>query len=153
MSARVISDEKTEEETETQTFAIPAAAAGQRLDRWLATALPAQSRSALQRWIKAGAVLVDGRAAKASQSLEANQVVAVIIPETVELPTLTPEAIPLQILYEDRDLLIINKAAGIVVHPAPGHAAGTLVNAILHHCPALAGVGGERRPGIVHHPP
>ncbi len=135
---------------ETETFVLPETVTGQRLDRWLATALPTQSRSALQRWIKAGAVLVDGKAAKASQTLEAHQVVAVTMPATVDVPTLRAEAIPLQILYEDRDLLIINKAAGMVVHPAPGHEAGTLVNAILHHCPDLAGVGGERRPGIVH---
>ncbi len=135
---------------ETQIFTISAAAAGERLDRWLAVALPDQSRSAIQRWIKAGAVMVDGKPAKASQSLEADQIIAVSIPATVDVPLLVAESIPLQILYEDADLLIIDKAAGMVVHPAPGHEAGTLVNAILHHCPTLAGIGGERRPGIVH---
>ncbi len=139
-----------EQVAETQTFIISAATAGERLDRWLADALPAQSRSAIQRWIKAGAVVVDGKPAKASQSLEANQVITVMMPETVDAPRLSAESIPLQILYEDDDLLVIDKAAGMVVHPAPGHEAGTLVNAILHHCPTLAGIGGERRPGIVH---
>jgi len=133
-----------------QSFTITATTAGERLDRWLANALPTQSRSAIQRWIKGGAVLVDGQPAKASQSLEANQIVTVTIPATVDAPQLVAESIPLQILYEDEDLLIIDKAAGMVVHPAPGHEAGTLVNAILHHCPSLAGIGGERRPGIVH---
>lgn len=139
-----------EKAPEIQTFTISAATAGERLDRWLAGVLPDQSRSAIQRWIKAGAVVVDGKPAKASQPLEADQIIAVTIPATVDAPLLSAESIPLQILYEDEELLIIDKAAGMVVHPAPGHEAGTLVNAILHHCPTLAGIGGERRPGIVH---
>lgn len=132
------------------TITVPQLAIRQRLDRWLAELLPEQSRSTLQRWIKNGAVLVDGRSAKAGQPVEADQVVVITIPETPITPILTPEAIPLSILYEDEDVLVVNKMAGMVVHPAPGHEHGTLVHAILHHCPALEGVGGERRPGIVH---
>ncbi|MEZ4674710.1 MAG: RluA family pseudouridine synthase [Caldilineaceae bacterium] len=136
--------------TQIHTFSIDAHTAGNRLDRWLALAMPEHSRSAIQRWIKAGAVVVDNAPAKASQALEAGQTVVVTIPASVEVSTLIAEPIPLQLIYEDADLLVINKVAGMVVHPAPGHEAGTLVHAILHHCPNLQGVGGERRPGIVH---
>lgn len=129
---------------------VSAAAAGERLDRWLATALPDQSRSAIQRWIKEGLVTVDGAPARASLKLAAGQSVAATPPAVAPAPGLAPEATPLAIVYEDDDLLVIDKPAGMVVHPAPGHAAGTLVNAVLHHCPDIAGVGGERRPGIVH---
>jgi 23S rRNA pseudouridine1911/1915/1917 synthase len=124
--------------------------AGARLDRWLAGELPQRSRSEIQRWIKDGRVRVDGVVAKASRKLEPGQVVHVSIPQTVPAESVQPEAIPLDILYEDDDLIVINKPAGMVVHPSPGHASGTLVNAILHHCPDIKGVGGERRPGIVH---
>lgn len=136
--------------SQMQTFTITAAESGQRLDRWLVTVLPQQSRSTIQRWIKAGHVIVDGTPAKASHRLEEAQCIAVTVPTTVSPPALAPEAIPLPIIYEDDDLFMIDKAAGLVVHPAPGHETGTLVNAILHHCPDLQGVGGERRPGIVH---
>ena len=125
-------------------------AAGERLDRWLAARLPAHSRSELQRWIKEELVTVDAAPAKASLKLEAGQTVAIAPPPAPVETALAAEATPLAIVYEDADLLVIDKPAGMVVHPAPGHAAGTLVNAVLHHCPDLAGVGGERRPGIVH---
>jgi len=128
----------------------PPEAVGQRLDRWLAEQLPEQSRSAIQRWIKAGAIRVDGALVKAGQALEAQQQITLTIPQVTDVPSLTAEAIPLKILYEDDNLLIVDKEAGMVVHPAPGHESGTLVHAILHHCPELEGVGGERRPGIVH---
>ncbi|MCB0060680.1 MAG: RluA family pseudouridine synthase [Caldilineaceae bacterium] len=134
----------------THTFAISPAEAGQRLDRWLASALPDHSRSAIQRWIKDGHVLLDGSPVKASYPLEPGNSIVVTIPAPVSVPNLQAQALPLPILYEDDDLLIVDKPAGMVVHPAPGHEAGTLVNAILHHCPTLEGVGGERRPGIVH---
>lgn len=137
-------------ETATHTIITPSEATGQRLDRWLAELFPEHSRSALQRWIKSGAILVDGTIAKAGQLLEANRRITLTIPETVAVPALRAEAIPLQVVYEDDNMLIIDKEAGMVVHPAPGHESGTLVHAILHHCPALEGVGGERRPGIVH---
>jgi 23S rRNA pseudouridine1911/1915/1917 synthase len=123
---------------------------GQRLDRWLALALPDHSRSEIQRWIKEGLVLIDGVAPKASQKVEAGQTLAVQVPGQDSESDLQAEQIPLSIVYEDDDLLVIDKQAGLVVHPARGHAGGTLVNAVLHHCPQIEGVGGERRPGIVH---
>lgn len=124
---------------------------GQRLDRWLAAQMPGHSRSEIQRWIKEGRVTVDGRAAKASQAVESGQVVQVQrLAELKPLEKLVPQALPLDIVYEDADLLAINKPAGLVVHPAPGHPDRTLVNAVLHHCPELQGIGDERRPGIVH---
>lgn len=137
-------------EVPTHLFAITSSEAGQRLDRWLTAALPDQSRSAIQRWIKEGHVLVNGRTTRASHTLEPDEQVTVSIPAPVTVPDLHAEALPLRIVYEDADLLIVDKPAGMVVHPAPGHESGTLVNAVLHHCPDLIGVGGERRPGIVH---
>ena len=131
-------------------FTVPGSAAGQRLDRWLTEQFQDSSRSAVQRWIADGLVQVNGeRPAKAGMALEAAAQV-----EVVQLPpqdtTLQPQEIPLDIIHEDDDLLVIDKQAGLVVHPGPGHATGTLANAVLHHCPDLAGIGGERRPGIVH---
>ncbi len=120
-----------------------------RLDRYLASQLPDYSRSEIQRWIKEGLVQVNGRRAKASMSLEPGDLVTLIIPPPP--PTnLQPEHIPLTILYEDADIIAIDKPAGMVVHPAAGHATGTLVNALLYHFPNLEGVGESGRPGIVH---
>ncbi len=125
-----------------------ASAAGQRLDRYLssATGLP---RSQIQRLVKAGRVLVEGRRPKASATALPGQQISLSIPPP-QPSTLTPEPIPLDILHEDSDLMVLNKPAGLVVHPAPGHQTGTLVHAILYHCPDLPGIGEERRPGIVH---
>jgi 23S rRNA pseudouridine1911/1915/1917 synthase len=128
---------------------IPTPAPSERLDRWLAAQLPEHSRSAIQRWIADGLVLVDGQTAKASRKVEAGQRVVVHIPPPAETEIRAVD-IPLSIVYEDDDLLVVDKPAGLVVHPAPGHSDGTLVNAVLHHCPEIAGVGGEKRPGIVH---
>lgn len=132
------------------TLTTPAEADGQRLDRWLADVLPDHSRSEVQRWIKSGRVRVDGAPAKASYKLAAEQGIIVEIPTQPEESELAAEAIPLQIVFENDDLLVVDKPAGMVVHPAPGHPSGTLVNAILHHCPQIEGVGGKKRPGIVH---
>lgn len=129
---------------------IDPAAQGERLDRGLADALPDRSRSEIQRWIKEGRVSVQGEPVKASLKLAAGDTVTIHLPEAPEPVGLDAEALPLAIVYEDGDLLVIDKPAGMVVHPAPGHEAGTLVNAVLHHCPDIAGIGGERRPGIVH---
>ena len=128
---------------------IPTPAPNERLDRWLAEQLPQHSRAAIQRWIADGQVLVDGQATKASLKIEAGQQVAVRVPAPVEIE-LQAEDIPLSIVYENDELLVVDKPAELVVHPAPGHSGGTLVNAVLHHCPEIAGVGGEKRPGIVH---
>ena len=123
---------------------------GQRLDKWLAERLPDHSRTEIQRWIREGLVRVNGRASKPGYKLEPGDVVEVDVPAPVPYEEIKPEPIPLNILYEDDDLLVIDKPAGMVVHPAPGHTSGTLVNAILYHCPDLRGVGGVERPGIVH---
>lgn len=126
---------------------------GQRLDRWLAGVLPDHSRSEIQRWIEDGRVLVNGKMGKASYRLEAGDEIQATVPSVEKVAALKPAAIPLAILYEDDDLLVIDKPAGMVVHPAPGHTQDTLVNAVLHHCPQIAGVGpadGPVRPGIVH---
>jgi 23S rRNA pseudouridine1911/1915/1917 synthase len=121
-----------------------------RLDRWLAARLPEHSRSTIQRWIKEGAVLVNQRQARANLRLSPGDQIQVTLPDAPRESGLVAESIPLQVIYEDQDLIVINKPAGLVVHPAPGHEGGTLVNAILHHVPDLAGIGGEIRPGIVH---
>lgn len=122
---------------------------GERLDKVLTEQLPALSRTQIQRLLKEGQILVNGRTAKANLRLDGGEEVTITLPEPEETE-LVPEAIPLDIRYEDDDMLVINKPAGMVVHPAVGHASGTLVNAILAHCPDLPGIGGEKRPGIVH---
>ncbi len=121
---------------------------GSRLDRYIAEHLPELSRAAVQRLIEDGEILVDGVARKASYRVLAGEKISLRIPPP-ESVTPRAEKIPLDIIFENRDLLVINKPAGMVVHPAAGHDAGTLVNAILAHCPRL-NIGGERRPGIVH---
>ena len=122
---------------------------GVRLDRFLVSVLAEHSRSQIQRLIKDGHVQVGGRVAKANQAVKAGQVVGVQVPEAVD-PVPRPEALPLPILYQDGDLIVVDKPAGMVVHPAAGHESGTLVNALLHHVTDLSGIGGEKRPGIVH---
>jgi len=131
------------------SFAVPADSAGVRLDVFLTSVLAGHSRSHIQRLIKDGQVHVDGRAAKANQPMKAGQTVIVELPEPMD-PVPQPEALPLPIVYQDSDLIVIDKPAGMVVHPAAGHASGTLVNALLHHVSDLSGIGGEKRPGIVH---
>jgi 23S rRNA pseudouridine1911/1915/1917 synthase len=122
---------------------------GTRLDRFLVSVLPEHSRSRIQRLIKDGQVQVAGREAKSNQPVKAGQQVSVEIPEPADAG-LAPEALPLTIVYQDHDLIVVDKPAGMVVHPAAGHASGTLVNALLHWVDDLSGIGGEKRPGIVH---
>jgi 23S rRNA pseudouridine1911/1915/1917 synthase len=122
---------------------------GTRLDRFLVSVLPEHSRSRIQRLIKDGHVQVAGREAKSNQPVKAGQQVSVEIPEPADAG-LAPEALPLAIVYQDHDLVVVDKPAGMVVHPAAGHASGTLVNALLHWVDDLSGIGGEKRPGIVH---
>jgi 23S rRNA pseudouridine1911/1915/1917 synthase len=136
--------------TQPLTLTIEPAAHGLRIDRGLAEALPDRSRSEIQRWIKEGRVRAGGEVVKASFKLSAGDVVAIDLPAAPEPTSLAAEDLSLDVVYEDADLLVIDKPAGMVVHPAPGHSGGTLVNAVLHHCPDILGVGGERRPGIVH---
>jgi 23S rRNA pseudouridine1911/1915/1917 synthase len=125
-------------------------AAEQRLDHFLTHSIPEQSRARLQSLIKAGLVLVDGKPAKKSGMLIGNGALV-----EVEIPPTTPSAllaeqIPLSIIFEDGDVLVVDKPPGMVVHPAAGHSAGTLANAAIGHDPAMDGIGGEARPGIVH---
>jgi 23S rRNA pseudouridine1911/1915/1917 synthase len=130
-------------------FDVTEESAGIRLDLFLANVVPAQSRSQIQRLIKEGRVSLAGRDAKANTTLRGGDRVAIDIPDPTPA-TPEPEELPLPILYEDADLVVVDKPAGMVVHPAAGHARGTLVNALLHHVTDLSGVGGEERPGIVH---
>jgi 23S rRNA pseudouridine1911/1915/1917 synthase len=132
-----------------RTIAVSEDSEGLRLDRFLASVLGDRSRSQIQRLIKEGHVLVAGRAAKANQAVKVGQAVSVDEPEPTA-PTPQPEALPLPIVYQDKDLVVVDKPAGMVVHPAAGHEGGTLVNALLHHVDDLSGIGGEKRPGIVH---
>jgi 23S rRNA pseudouridine1911/1915/1917 synthase len=122
----------------------------QRLDKFLVDCLPDLSRSRIQNLIKDGFVQVDGAMPhKAGQMLEGRAIVQVTLPAP-EPSDLIPEAIPLEIVFENDDLLVVNKPAGMVVHPAVGHRAGTLVHAALAHAPGMEGIGGEQRPGVVH---
>jgi 23S rRNA pseudouridine1911/1915/1917 synthase len=119
-----------------------------RLDSALAV-IAGISRSQARRWIDADRVQVNAKACRPSQLVRLGDAVNAIPPDLVE-SLVEPEAIALEIIFEDEDLIVIDKPAGMVVHPAPGHASGTLVNALLHHCTDLAGIGGVERPGIVH---
>ena len=130
-------------------FQVDARAAGGRLDRFLTEELPHLSRSRLQGLIKAGHVMLGGKRAKPGDKVRKGAIVTVAEPPA-EPSLLEPEEIPLDVLYEDADLLVMNKPAGLVVHPAAGHARHTLVHALLAHCATLSGIGGEQRPGIVH---
>ncbi|PMB16965.1 RluA family pseudouridine synthase, partial [Fischerella thermalis CCMEE 5319] len=123
---------------------------GERLDRYLTERLTDLSRSRIQQLIEQGQVQLNGKICTSKKtSVKRGDRISLEIPPAEPLE-LTPEDIPLDILYEDDQLLILNKPAGLVVHPAPGHPDGTLVNAILAHCPNLPGIGGVQRPGIVH---
>lgn len=131
-------------------FTVPADAAGQRLDLFLVSVIPEQSRSQIQRLIKSEQVQVDGApAVRPNMPLRAGQAIDLSVPAPVA-STPTPEALPLTIVHDDREIVVVDKPAGMVVHPAAGHSAGTLVNALLHHVRDLSGIGGEIRPGIVH---
>ena len=133
----------------TDTVVAGATDAGLRVDRFLASRLPELSRARLQALIEEGRVLLRGAPVKASLRLRGGEALALEIPPPVEAAP-QPEDLPLSVVFQDRDLLVVDKAAGMVVHPGAGHAGGTLVNALLHHVKDLAGVGGELRPGIVH---
>lgn len=123
---------------------------GERLDKYLNLIFEEKSRSFFQKLIKEGQVLVNDTAQKANYRLKVEDIVTMTIPDAVETP-IVPENIPLDILYEDEDVLVVNKPKGMVVHPSAGHYSGTLVNAIMYHCKdSLSGINGEVRPGIVH---
>lgn len=123
---------------------------GERLDKYLAGLLPEVSRSFIQKLLKQEQVTVNEALVKANYVIKENDVISIHVPEAVE-PEITPEDIPLDILYEDNDVLVVNKPKNMVVHPAPGHYSGTLVNAVMFHCKDnLSGINGVLRPGIVH---
>jgi len=122
-----------------------------RLDTLLAARNPEFSRTRIEGLVKSGHVTVNGiPAVKAGQKVDdsADEIVMTVPPPVPAVPV--PEDIPLRVIYEDSDIIVVDKPPGLVVHPAPGHVSGTLVNALLHHCPTLAGIGGVARPGIVH---
>ncbi len=133
----------------SQQFCFPSERPAERLDSFLSFCLPDISRSQIKKLIDDNLVLVNGQTAKASLKLKGDEQIEVTLPEPEPIEAI-PQEIPLDILFEDSAVVVINKPAGMVVHPAAGHATGTLVNALLHHCEDLAGIGGELRPGIVH---
>ncbi len=130
-------------------FIVAHADGGMRLDKFIQSRLPGHSRSFLAQQIRTRNVFVDEVAHKPGYRVRAGEKIHIVIPAP-QPAEYRAEAIDLDRLHEDRDIIVINKPPGLVVHPAPGHATGTLVNALLHHCPDLAGIGGEIRPGIVH---
>lgn len=135
---------------EMQNFIVTEEETGKRLDHFLVEHFPDMTRSFLQKIIKDGQVLVDQKQQKANYKMRGKECVSVLIPQPKELDV-KAEDIPLDILYEDEDVLIVNKPKGMVVHPSAGHENGTLVNAILFHCKdSLSGINGTIRPGIVH---
>ena len=141
-----------EDDVEASSFVVGAEQAGQRLDQFLAAQFPGVlSRSRIQALIEAGEVTVSGTPSRISKrKVAAGEMVELVVPEAVDADPL-PENIPLAVLYEDASLIVVDKPAGLVVHPGPGNWTGTLVNALLHHCgDSLSGIGGVKRPGIVH---
>lgn len=137
---------------ETYEFTIDAASTdiGTRLDKYLTEQIPDQSRSYIQKLLDDNFITVNGKSAKSNYKLRAGDTITVEIPEAEELD-IKPENIPLDIVYEDDDIIVINKPKGMVVHPAPGHTSGTLVNALMYHCKdSLSSINGVLRPGIVH---
>lgn len=133
-----------------ESFEVEAEQEGERLDKFLSIIYPDFSRAFFQKLIKNNQVAVNDKVQKASYGVKIDDIVTVEIPDAVET-TIEPENIPLDILYEDDDLLVVNKPKGMVVHPSAGHYSGTLVNAIMYHCKdSLSGINGEIRPGIVH---
>jgi 23S rRNA pseudouridine1911/1915/1917 synthase len=124
--------------------------AGERIDKFVTESLDEDvSRSQIQLWIKSGHVKVNGAEVKPNYKLSAGDLVVLDIPEPVD-KDIAAEDIPLEVVYEDSDMIVVNKSRGMVVHPAPGHTSGTLVNALMFHCKDLSGINGELRPGIVH---
>ncbi len=128
---------------------VPREAAGTRLDVFLAAQASGHSRSRLQQLVREGFVRLNGAPTRPRQSLQTGDVIELEEPP-LRPAVFQPEDISLSILFEDEDLIVLNKPPGLVVHPGAGHSEHTLVNALLHHCPTLSGIGGEERPGIVH---
>ena len=135
---------------EENIISVTAMESGERLDALLAHSIEGLTRSAAVRIIEQGLVTLNGIPLKKNYRCNAGDIFETLIPDTEEVP-LTAQNIPLNIVFEDADVIVVNKARGMVVHPAPGHPDGTLVNALMYHCgESLSGIGGEKRPGIVH---
>lgn len=122
---------------------------GMRIDKLLQKHFIDESRTTLQNWIKEGCVCIDDKPVKASRKVEPNEVINVTIPDPVDT-TIAPENIPLDVVYEDHEVIVVNKPSGMIVHPSAGIYSGTLVNALLYHCDDLSSINGVNRPGIVH---
>ncbi len=136
--------------SENELITVKAQESGDRVDALLARSIEGLTRSAAQRLIDDGCVLLNGKQIKKNYKCAAGDEFAVSLPEPEDIE-LKPQDIPIDIVYEDRDVIVVNKPRGMVVHPAPGHYDGTLVNALMFHCgDSLSGIGGEKRPGIVH---
>ena len=134
----------------SETIFVRAEESGERIDALLARSIEELTRSQAQRLLESGAVTLSGETVKKNRRAAAGELYRVDIPETAEIP-LAAEDIPLDVVYEDADVIVVNKPRGMVVHPAPGHPGGTLVNALMFRCgDSLSGIGGEKRPGIVH---
>ncbi len=139
-----------EQEQDVQEWIVDAESAKTRIDKYITDGLAEDvSRSQVQLWIANGHVLVNDSPVKANYKVNQGDRIALTIPAP-SVVEIVPEDIPLDIAYEDRDVIVVNKPRGMVVHPAPGHVSGTLVNALMHHCKDLSGINGELRPGIVH---
>lgn len=137
-------------ETEIREWVIDQAYARDRIDKYITESWEEEvSRSQVQLWIASGQVKVNGNPVKANYKLAEGDRLEVSVPEPAAVE-IVPEDIPLDVAYEDRDVIVVNKPRGMVVHPAPGHGSGTLVNALMYHCKDLSGINGELRPGIVH---
>lgn len=134
----------------TVILTVTAEESGDRIDALLARRMEDLSRSAVQRLLEEGCVLRAGAPVKKNYKCAAGDCISLLLPETEDVPLVAQE-IPLDVVFEDQDVIVVNKPRGMVVHPAPGHPDGTLVNALLWHCgDSLSGIGGEKRPGIVH---
>ena len=140
---------ETNKPAEPLELTVPAQPGGERIDRFLAMHLPQFSRSRLQQLIRAGAVTLNGQPPRPREPVRTGDVIRITEP-SVQKTDILPEAIPLHVLFEDKDVIVLNKPPGLVVHPGAGHREHTLVNALLNHCHSLSGIGGEERPGIVH---
>ena len=135
---------------EPEIFIVPEDLGGERFDTVIASLSEGHSRSYLKKLIQDGSVLLNGKTAKPGARVNESDKISLVLPGSL-MPDIKPENIPLDILYEDDDLLVVNKPKGMVVHPAPGHYTGTLVNAVMYHCgKSLSGINGVLRPGIVH---
>ncbi|GGH26203.1 putative RNA pseudouridine synthase YlyB [Paenibacillus segetis] len=129
---------------------VEAASAKDRIDKYVKSLLDEDiSRSQIQLWIQNGDITVNGAQVKVNYKVAEGDTVTLVVPEP-EYAEIVPENIPLDVYFEDKDVIVVNKKRGMVVHPAPGHSTGTLVNALMHHCQDLSGINGELRPGIVH---